>query len=134
MPPSSTIRITTDEKRFLMETALLLRDTGRLDESSVVFEALVDLVEDRHFPLIGLGSIAFERGEFDHAVERFEEAVAAAPTSALAHAHLGEALAFAHHREEATLELQKAVQLDPAGTNGGNMARTIQQFLSFGLV
>lgn len=132
MAPSFTM--STDEKRFLMESALLLRDTGRLDEAVVVFEALTDLVQDRHLPFIGLGSIAFERGDFERAVERFEEAVGTAPTSALAHAHLGEALAFARHREEAELELQKAVQLDPSGSNGGNMAKTIQRFLSFGLL
>ena len=66
------IAITTDEKRFLMESAVLMRDSGRLDQAAVMFEAIVSLVDDRHLPLIGLGSVEFERGAFERAVERFE--------------------------------------------------------------
>ncbi|MCA9727421.1 MAG: hypothetical protein R3E12_00135 [Candidatus Eisenbacteria bacterium] len=128
------IAITTDEKRFLMESAVLMRDSGRLDQAAVMFEAIVSLVDDRHLPLIGLGSVEFERGAFERAVERFEDAVAFAPDCALAHAHLGEALAFSRHLEEAQLALRKATELDPAGTAGGNMARQIQKFLDYGLL
>jgi tetratricopeptide (TPR) repeat protein len=122
------------EKRFLMEAGLVLRDARRYEEARAIFEGLIYLVEDKHLPMIGLGTIHFERGQFDQAIARFEEATEFAPRSAVAYAHLGEALAFARQKEEAQLVLKKAVELDPSGHEGGEMAKTIQKFLSYGLL
>ena len=117
-----------------MEAAILLRDSKRFEESKSMFEAILPLVEDRHLPLVGIGTILFENGEFDEAIDRFEEATRHDPECALAHAHLGEALAFARHTEEAEFALQKTIDLDPGGKNGGEMARTIQKFLAMGFL
>lgn len=123
-----------EEKRFLLEAALLMRDADRLDEAKDMFEAIVPMVQDKHLPVIGTGTIHFARGEFDDAVEMFEKAVELKPDSAIAYAHLGEALAFAKQTEEAELALKKATELDPGGKDGGEMARTIQKFLTYGLL
>ena len=128
------VQLTLEEKRFLMESAVLMRDTKRLDQAMAMFKAIVPLVEDKHLPTIGIGSIHFERGEFDEAVEAFENATELNPESALAYAHLGEALAFAKHMEEAKLALKKAQELDPSGNDGGTMARSIEKFLALGLL
>jgi len=128
------ISLSQEEKRFLMEAALLMRDTDRLEEARIMFDAIRPLVEDKHLPLIGIGTIHFQKGEFEEAVEVFEEATRVKPDSALAFAHLGEALAFSKQFEEAELALKKASDLDPAGSDGGEMARTVQKFLSFGLI
>lgn len=128
------LQVTREEKRFLMEAALLYRDARRYAEAQAVFEGILPLVEDKHLVLIGLGSVHFEQQKFDEAIEAFEEATRLQPRGALAYAHLGEALAFARHREEAELALKKAIELDPGGQEGGEMARTIQRFLAYGLL
>lgn len=128
------VQLASSEKRFLMEAGLVLRDARRYDEAWAVFEGLLALVEDKHLPLIGLGTIHFARAEWTEAVDRFEQATRRAPRAAIAYAHLGEALAFAQQREEASLVLQKAIDLDPSGQEGGEMARTVQKFLSYGLL
>jgi len=128
------VQLSREEKRFLMESALILRDARRHDEAKAIFLGLLPLVEDKHLPMIGLGTLHFERGEFAEAVERFEEATRLAPRAAIAFAHLGEALAFAQQKEEAALVLQKAIDLDPNGQEGGEMAKTIQRFLAYGLL
>ncbi len=129
-----SVSLTQEEKRFLMEAALLMRDCDRLDEAMEMFRAITPLVEDKHLPMVGVGTIHFSRGEFDEAVEVFEKAVAFRDESAIAHAHLGEALAFAKQNEEAKLALDRAIELDPKGEDGGEMAKTIQKFLSYGLI
>ncbi len=128
------VNLSREEKRFLMECALILRDARRHDEARATFLGLLPLVEDKHLPMIGLGTLHFERGEMAEAIDRFEEATRLAPRAAIAYAHLGEALAFAQQKEEADLVLKKAIELDPNGQEGGEMARTIQKFLSYGLL
>jgi len=132
--PEMPFDFSVEEKRFLIEAALLMRDCKRLDEAETMFSALLPWVEDQHLPRIGLGTISFDRGDFDEAIEHFESATKDASNSALAYAHLGEALAFGGHREEADLALEKATQLDPAGESGGNMAKTVKRFLESGLL
>ena len=134
MNATSPIQISLEEKRFLLETGLILRDAGRYEPSLAILDALVPLVDDRHLPLIAIGSVHFAQGNFDRAIECYESAVSHAPDHALAHAHLGEALAFARHLEEAALALDKAIQLDPAGQEGGNMARMVRRLLESGLL
>ena len=128
------VSVSPEEKRFLMEAAYLMRDTNRLDEAAAMFEAIMNVVDDKHLPAIGLGTIYFQKGDLDKAVEAFEQATELKPDSALAYAHLGEALAFSKQMEEAELALRKATELDPSGNDGGEMARTVQKFLSFGLI
>lgn len=128
------VQVSLEEKRFLMEAAVLMRDTKRLDQAMAMFKAIIPMVEDKHLPTIGMGTIHFERGNFDDAVEAFESATQLNPDSALAYAHLGEALAFARHLEEAKLALKKAQELDPSGNDGGAMARAIEKFLALGLL
>jgi superkiller protein 3 len=128
------VSLTREEKKFLIEAAILMRDANRLAEAEEMFEAIVSLVEDKHLPMIGIGTVQCERGDYEEAVATFERATEFNPKSALAYAHLGEALAFAKHPEEAKLALRKASDLDPAGKDGGDMARTLQKFLSYGLL
>lgn len=128
------VQVTREEKRFLMEAALLYRDSRRYAEAEATFTGILPIVEDKYLVMVGLGSVHFEQAQFNEAVESFEAAIKLHPRSAIAYAHLGEALAFAKHREEADLALQKAVELDPSGQEGGEMAKTIQKFLSYGLL
>lgn len=132
--PSLPVTVSPEEKRFLMECGFALRDARREEESAAVFRGVLPLVEDKHLPVIGLGTIDFFGGRFDAAIEQFEEATRMAPTFALGYAHLGEALAFARQQEEAELALRKASDLDPVGAEGGEMARTLQKFLAYGLL
>lgn len=113
---------------------MILRDAQRYEPALAIFGALIPLVEEKHVPLIGVGSVHFAQGDFDHAIECFESAIAHCPDHALAHAHLGEALAFGRHIEEAGLALDKAIQLDPAGQEGGSMAKMVRRLLESGLL
>jgi tetratricopeptide (TPR) repeat protein len=78
-------------------------------------------------PHIAQGEERRASGDLDAALEAFAQAVAAAPSSALAHSKLGTAYVDLRRWDEAFGEFSKAVQLDPryapAHSNLGNVYR-----------
>jgi Flp pilus assembly protein TadD len=77
--------------------------------------------------LITQGEAKLGEGDLDGALEIFQRAVAAAPTSALAHSKLGIVHVQKQQWDTAAAEFSKAVQLDPtyapAYSNLGNVCR-----------
>jgi Flp pilus assembly protein TadD len=82
---------------------------------------------DRPPNLIADGEARLAEGDLDGALEVFQRAVAATPTSAVAHSKVG--IVYVHKRQldAATAEFTKAIQLDPtyapAYSNLGNVYR-----------
>ncbi|HLW48122.1 MAG TPA: tetratricopeptide repeat protein [bacterium] len=78
-------------------------------------------------PHIALGEERRAAGNLDGALEAFTQAVAAAPSSALAHNKLGTVYVDLQRWDDAFSEFSKAVQLDPrhapAHSNLGNVYR-----------
>jgi len=78
-------------------------------------------------PLLTEAEARLAADDFDGAVALCHQAVAAAPTSALAHSKLGVAFVRRRQWEEARAEFSRAVQLDPryapAHSNLGNVYR-----------
>src|SRR5579864_8015350 len=78
-------------------------------------------------PHIALGEERRAAGNLDGALEAFTQAVAAAPSSALAHNKLGTVYVDLHRWDDAFSEFSKAIQLDPryapAHSNLGNVYR-----------
>lgn len=128
------ITISQEEKAFLCESGHILRDAKRLDEALATFEGVLPLVQDKYLALVGIGSVHFRKGDLREAIDAFEEATRLNPESALAYAHLGEALAFAREGNAAAIALRKASDLDPSGESGGELARTLQRFIDLGLI
>ena len=88
----------------------------------------------RGVSLPGIGSARFWQARYDDAITAYEEVLHRNPNWALGYAHLGEALAFGGHKQEADLALRRAVELDPAGKQGGDVARNIQRLMAHGLI
>jgi tetratricopeptide (TPR) repeat protein len=133
-PIDLPVTLSRQQKMFLMEAGLILRDSQRYAAAEAVFEGALSLVHDKHLALVGIGSTRFAQGDWEGAIGTFEEAARARPDAAIAYAHLGEALAFGGHIEEARLALAKASGLDPSGESGGEMARAIERLLSYGII
>jgi Flp pilus assembly protein TadD len=78
-------------------------------------------------PFIAQGEERRAEGDFEGALQAFAQAVAAAPSSALAHNKLGTAYVDLQRWDDALGEFSKAVQLDPryapAHSNLGNVYR-----------
>jgi predicted Zn-dependent protease len=78
------VTLTPNEKRTLLEVALLLRDTGRLDEAEEALRALRPLVDDRAIPTLFLATVALQRGQLDAARDHVDEALRLRPRWGLA--------------------------------------------------
>jgi len=78
-------------------------------------------------PFLAKGEERLSVEDWDGAVAAFSQAVAAAPTSAVAHSKLGVAYVYRQQWEDASTEFSKALQFDPryapAYSNLGNVHR-----------
>ena len=78
-------------------------------------------------PQIAEGEAKLAAGDLSGAIDAFERAVGAVPSSAVAHSKLGICFVHAHRLDEATAEFSRAIQLDPtyapAYSNLGNVYR-----------
>ena len=61
--------------RVMLESGLVLRESGRLDEAEKVFQGVLDIVPNSDVPLVALSSIAVRRGDFDRALRLCEDAL-----------------------------------------------------------
>jgi len=78
-------------------------------------------------PEIADGEAKLADGDLSGAIDAFQRAVAAVPSSAVAHSKLGICFVHAHRLDEAASEFSRAIQLDPtyapAYSNLGNVCR-----------
>lgn len=60
-----------------------------------------------------LANVLMQRGDIDHAIKEYQQAVALKPDNPIVHNNLGNALTAAHRYPEAIAELHKALQINP---------------------
>lgn len=127
------IPVPQTEIALLLESGYLYMEMQKLREAEDVFAGLAALVPHSEIPSICLGNLFFSQGRFDRALRFFREAVKKNPESALAHAHVGEALLFTQKREDARAALEKAVAMDPEG-DAGAFAKSLLDGAAAGVV
>lgn len=109
----SQVKTNDEELRVMLESGLVLREAGRLDEAEKIFEGVRELVPKSEVPLVALSSLAVRRGDFDEALRLCAEALKTDPTSVFARVHHAEVLLYQQRREEAVAELQQIIETAP---------------------
>lgn len=127
------IEVPQTEIALLLEAGYLYMEMQKWKEAEEIFSGVVALVPHSDVPLICLGNLAFGQGQYQRALKFHKEAAQKLPTSALAHAHQGEALLFLNKREDAKKMLDKAVELEPDGA-AADFARSLLDALAAGVI
>lgn len=107
------IKTGEEELRVMIESGLVLREAGRLDEAEKIFLGVNELVPHSDVPLIALSSIAARRGDFEEALRLCDKALQKVPESLFARVNRAEILLYQQKREEAELELREIIETDP---------------------
>ena len=97
---------------------------GHFPEAREIFTGVQALRPDSEIPLVALGTVAFEEGNFPEAIKKYRDALRLKPGSAHAYAQLAEAQIFQRDTEGARASLAKAISLDPRGQTA-NFARAL---------
>jgi len=109
------IPIKQTEIALLLESGYLYMEMQKFKEAEEIFAGVAALVPHSEVPLICLGNLAFSQGRYDRALKFQKDALQRNPESALAQAHIGEALLFSKKRAEAKTALEKAIEMEPEG-------------------
>ncbi len=109
----SQVKTSDEELRVMLESGLVLREAGRLDEAEKIFLGVRELVPKSDVPLVALSSLAVRRGDFDEALRLCEEALKTDPESVFARVHHAEVLLYQQKREEAIAELKSIIEAAP---------------------
>lgn len=112
------IEVPQSEIALLLESGYLYVEMQKFKEAEDIFAGVAAMVPHSEVPLICLGNLFFAQGRFDRALKFHKDALAKNPESALAQAHMGEALLFSNRRQEAKAALEQAVAMDPEGDAG----------------
>lgn len=107
------IKAGEEELRVMIESGLVLREAGRLDEAEKIFRGVNELVPHSDVPLVALSSIAARRGNFDEALHLCDKALQQVPESLFARVNRAEILLYQQRREEAEAELHEIIEKDP---------------------
>src|SRR4051812_7038934 len=107
-----------------MEIGFVCRYAGRFVEAREIFTGVQALRPESEIPLVALGTVAFEEGNFPEAIKKYRDALRLQPGSAYAYAQLAEAQIFHRDTEGARASLEKAISLDPRGQTA-NLARAL---------
>jgi len=107
------LRIGDDELRVMLESGLVLREAGRLDEAEKVFEGVREVVPESDVPLIALSSIAVKRQDFDRALQFCEEAMNQESNSVFAQVNHAEILLYQKKVDDAERELTEIIRTNP---------------------
>jgi tetratricopeptide (TPR) repeat protein len=118
------INPSNQEIALLMEAGILYRDLRKYQEASDIFKGVRALLPNNEVPEVALGTVAFERGNFEGAERYYRRALDLNPRSAWAYAHLGELALFQANKEQARAFLNTAMDLDPRG-DYGKLARAL---------
>jgi tetratricopeptide (TPR) repeat protein len=109
------IDVPQPEVALLLEAGYLYLEMGKQKDAEEVFAGVSALLPLSDVPLVALGNLEFSRGHFQRALKLHQEALKVRPDSALAQAHIGEALLWLKKVDEAKVALNKAIQMDPDG-------------------
>lgn len=104
------------EAALLLETGYLYMEMGRPKEAEDVFTGVAALLPESDVPRVALGNLQFSQGRFQRALKFHQEALKLRPDSAMAQAHIGEALLFLKRHDEGRKALQQAIDMDREST------------------
>jgi predicted Zn-dependent protease len=102
-----------DQLRVMLESSLVLREAGRLEEAEIIVRGVRELVPKSDVPLVVLSTLAVRRGNFDEAQRLCEEALAKEPESVFARVHQAEVLLHQGKRGEAEKRLREIIEIAP---------------------
>jgi tetratricopeptide (TPR) repeat protein len=109
------IEVPQPEASLLLEAGYLYMEMGKAKEAADVFAGVAALLPHSDVPLVALGNLEFSQGHFQRALKHHQEALKLKPKSALAQAHLGEALLWLKKTDEGVKALQQAIAMEPEG-------------------
>lgn len=109
------IEVPQGEVGLLLESGYLYLEMQKYKEAEEIFTGVAALVPHSEVPLICLGNLHFSQGRFERALKFQRDALKRNPDSALAQAHMGEALLFMKKKGEAKAALEKAIEMEPDG-------------------
>lgn len=109
------VEVPQPEASLLLEAGYLYMEMGKAKEAGDVFAGVAALLPHSDVPLVALGNLEFSQGHFQRALKHHQEALKLKPKSALAQAHLGEALLWLKKTDEGVKALQQAIAMEPEG-------------------
>jgi len=124
---SWNIEQSTEEIALLLESGVIYRDAGKLQEARDVFRGVRALRPSSEIPEVFLGTVDFQQARFDEAIEHYQKAIRINNRSAWAYAQLSEAQVFRGEIAAARITVKRALELDPHG-EFGCFARTLLAF------
>jgi len=104
------------EAALLLEVGYLYMEMGKPKEAEEVFVGVSALLPHSDVPHVALGNLEFSQGRYQRALKHHQEALKVKPASALAQAHVGEALLWLKKADEAKAALEKAISMEPDGS------------------
>jgi tetratricopeptide (TPR) repeat protein len=109
------IDVPQTEAALLLEAGYLSMEMGRHKDAEDIFAGVAALLPHSDVPHVALGNLEFAQGRFQRALKHHQEALKLKPASALAHAHVGEALLFLNKTADGVKALNQAIALEPDG-------------------
>lgn len=120
------IDVPKPEVQLLLEAGYLYLEMGKPKEAEEVFAGVAALLPESDVPLVALGNLEFAQGRYQRALKHHQDALKARPDSAVAQAHVGEALLWLKKTKEGLMALDKALAMDPSGP-AGKFARALKE-------
>ena len=107
------IDVPQTEAALLLEAGYLYMEMGKPREAEEVFAGVASLLPHSEVPHVALGNLEFSQGHFQRALKHHQDALKLRPDSALAQAHIGEALLWLKKVDDGVKALQAAIGLEP---------------------
>lgn len=127
------IEVSQREIGLLLESGYLYMEMQKFKEAEEIFSGVAALVPHSEVPLICLGNLQFTQGRFERALKFHKDALKKNPGSALAQAHIGEALLFMKKKSEAKTALEKVIEMEPDG-DASKFANSLLDGIAAGVV
>lgn len=110
----------------MLETAFLLRELSRFDEAAQIFKGATVLRPSTEVPLVGLGTVEFQRRNFERAHQAYEKALEINPDSTYAKVHRAETMIFEGKKDLAITELKKIIETAPDSSDAKTASALVE--------
>jgi tetratricopeptide (TPR) repeat protein len=120
----SLVPVSKQQATVMLEAAYLWMDLGKFDHAREVSAGAALLMPKSEVPQIVQGTIEFNEGHYDKALQAFRRAQQLSPRASLPRAHCGEALLFMGKVNEAMKDLKAALDLEP-DSEGAKFAQSL---------
>ena len=103
------------------ELATAFESTGKPDEAEATYKRAIELQKDNWSSLKQLGVFYFNHGRYAEAEQYFREVIRLTPGSAKAYSNLGAAYLKDGRKEDALLQLEHSVSIEPSAVGCSNL-------------